>query len=205
MAQTSFRKASSCRFIMSGGAFCLPKRLEVVLEQAADPVQFRDGVQVEMRGKPASEKTPPHIFRQGQPGGFRLLRETRLFPFGDADRHPFPRALRPLSSVFPSFMPWPWNARSEAPSIRESRGRSPLQDEGLSVAQPPSCHEEPATSLGKSRIMCGERMSRFVRSIFGNHSEKLCMRQVGLILAMHFAWILRSVLLGKSPDEGNVR
>lgn len=70
-------------------------------------------------------------------------------------------------------------------------------------------------------------MSRFVRSIFGNHSEKLCMRQeesgavkghamaapllgngldVGLILAMHFAWILRSVLLGKSPDEGkNVR
>jgi len=70
---------------------CLPKRLEIVLEQTADPAQFRDGVQVEMRGKPASEKTPPHVFRQGQPCDFRLLREARFFPFGDADGHPFPR------------------------------------------------------------------------------------------------------------------
>ena len=106
---------------------CLPKRLEVVLEQAADPAQFRDGVQVEMRGKPASEKTPPHVFRQGQPGDFRLLREAHFFPFGDADRHPFscgaPAAVFRLS-VFHALAFGMREAKRRA--FRESRGRSPL-------------------------------------------------------------------------------
>ena len=38
-------------------------------------------------------------------------------------------------------------------------------------------HEEPASFSGKSRIICGERMGRFVRPFFGHHSGKLCMRQ----------------------------
>lgn len=45
------------------------------------------------------------------------------------------------------------------------------------VAQLPSCHEEPATYSRKSRIICGERMGRFVRPFFENHSGKLCMGQ----------------------------
>lgn len=69
--------------------FRLPKRLKIVFEQAADPAQFRDGVQVEMRGKSASEKTPPHVFRQGQTGDFRLLREARFFR-GAGRKLPYP-------------------------------------------------------------------------------------------------------------------
>lgn len=126
---------------------CLPKRLEIVLEQAADPAQFRNGAQVEMRGKPASEKTPPHVFRQGQPGDFRLLREARFFPFGDADRHPFPRGAPAAVFRLSVFHALAFGMReAQRRAFRESRGRQPFGRMGVvRVAQPPSCHEEPAS------------------------------------------------------------
>ena len=100
------------------GSFRLPKRLEIVLEQAADPTQFRNGTQVCMsHQRSASEKTPPHVFRQGQSGDFRLLHEARFFSFGDADRHPLPGGAPAAVfglSVFHVFCLW--TARSEAPS-----------------------------------------------------------------------------------------
>ena len=67
------------------GSFGLPERLKIVLEQPADTPQFCDGVQIRMGGNPASEKTSSHIFRQGQPGDFRLLREARFFLGGHSE------------------------------------------------------------------------------------------------------------------------
>ena len=85
------------------GGFGLPKRLKIVLEQPADTPLFRDGVQIRMGGNPASEKTPPHVFRQRQSGDFRLLHEARFFPFGDADGHPFPRGGSSVAFLFSAF------------------------------------------------------------------------------------------------------
>ena len=82
---------------------CLPKRLEIMFEQPTDTPQFRDGVQIRMGGNPASEKTPPHVFRQRQSDDFRLLREARFFPFGDADGHPFPRGGSSVAFLFSAF------------------------------------------------------------------------------------------------------
>ena len=101
------------------GSFGLPERLKIVLEQPAYPSQFRNGTQVRMsHQRSASEKTPPHVFRQGQPCDFRLFREARFFSFGDTNRHPFPgdapAAVFALSAFHAFCL---WNARSEAPSI----------------------------------------------------------------------------------------
>ena len=101
------------------GSFGLPERLKIMLEQPADTPQFRDGVQIRMGGNPASEKTPPHVFRQRQSDDFRLLREARFFLNGhsksDQDIGGIPAASLRAFSAFHAFCLW--NARSEAPSI----------------------------------------------------------------------------------------
>ena len=115
------------------GSFRLPKRLEIVLEQAADPTQFRNGTQVCMsHQRSASEKTPPHVFRQGQSGDFRLLHEARFFSFGDADRHPFPRGAPTAVFRLSVFHALAFGMReAKRRAFRESRGRQPSGRMGL--------------------------------------------------------------------------
>ena len=110
------------------GRFGLPKRIEIVFVQAADTPQFRNGTQVRMGRKgSASEKTPPHVFRQGQPGDFRLLREARFFSFGDADRHPLPGGASSAVFRLSVFHALAFGMReAKRRAFRESRGRSLL-------------------------------------------------------------------------------
>ena len=111
---------------------CLPKRLEIMFEQPTDTPQFRDGVQIRMGGNPASEKTPPHVFRQRQSDDFRLLREARFF-LGDHSERERERESRMLAAYLPpSFvpflplMPFAFGMReTKRQAFRESRGRQP--------------------------------------------------------------------------------
>ena len=107
------------------GSFGLPERLKIVLEQPADTPLFRDGVQIRMGGNPASEKTPPHVFRQRQSGDFRLLHEARFF----LTRKVSNRLAAYLPSPFVPFlplMPFAFGMReAKRRAFRESRGRQP--------------------------------------------------------------------------------
>ena len=131
------------------GSFGLPERLKIVLEQPADTPLFRDGVQIRMGGNPASENTPPPVFRQRQSGDFRLLHEARFF----LTRKVSNRLAAYLPSPFVPFLPlmplYLWNARSEAPSIPGVQRASAFWQDGSCVLQLPSCHEEPVSCSGK--------------------------------------------------------
>ena len=138
---------------------CLPKRLEIMFEQPTDTPQFRDGVQIRMGGNPASEKTPPHVFRQRQSDDFRLLREARFF-LGDHSEREREREREREQDVggipaaffrafFASHAFCLWNARNEAPSIPGIQRASAFWQDSSCVLQLPSCHEEPASCSGQ--------------------------------------------------------
>jgi len=119
-------KVSQCLLLPFKEAFRgigLPENLEIVFEQAAEFPQFGNGGNVHMSHQgPASEKTPSHIFGEGQPGGFRLSGKARFFFIGDANRHPLPGCSQPAICFFVFHAPAFENARSATPSIRGYQG-----------------------------------------------------------------------------------
>ena len=75
-------------FQNAGRHIRLPERCKIVFEQAADSPQFSNGSQIGVGRNGSAEKTPPHVFGDGQTGNVRLLVEAHLFLRREADGEP---------------------------------------------------------------------------------------------------------------------
>ena len=147
MAQTSFRRASSWRSRMSGGALACRSVSKLCLSRppmrrnsatALRSVWATSGLPPKKRRRMYSDRDSPAISACSVRRVFSLS-VTRIVTHCRA-------ALRPPSSVFLFYLlaAFVWLEATRR-AFREPCGLRPLAGWGLCVAQPPSCHEEPAS------------------------------------------------------------
>ncbi len=150
MAQTRFRRASSCRFIMSGGAFACRSVSKLCLSRPP----IRRSSAMALRSRCAASLPPKkrrRIYSDKDSPAISACSMRRVFSLSVTRivTH-FRAALRPPSSVFLSFMPWPLECeKRSAEQSGSPEGVSLLAGWGCGVAPPPSCHEEPTSCSGE--------------------------------------------------------
>ena len=137
------------------GSLGLPKRLEIVLEQAADTPQFRNGGQIGISGNSASKKNaaaciPTGIvqrFPPAQQGAFFLRRS-----LGERSGY-WRHTCRPPSCLFCLSCLLPLECEKRSAEHSGSPEGVAFWQDGSCVIQLPSCHEEPVSWSGQIAYM----------------------------------------------------